>query len=74
MEAENQQAREIIQPLLDTENGFVKVRCWTLCHLCFSSAFLEADSTIFVVFCIHIHSEKKALNLGAICVCNSHVG
>lgn len=31
MEAENQQAREIIQPLLDTENGFVKVRClWIL--------------------------------------------
>lgn len=28
MEAENQQVKEIIQPLLDTETGFVKVRCW----------------------------------------------
>lgn len=36
MEAENQQAKEIIQPLLDTENGFVKVICWTLCHLWFA--------------------------------------
>ena len=28
MEAENQQvAKEIIQPLVDTENGFLKVRC-----------------------------------------------
>lgn len=29
MEAENQQVKEIIQPLLDAENGLVKVRRWT---------------------------------------------
>lgn len=41
METENQQAKEIIQPLLDAENGFVKVRCWTLCHLLVSRQHID---------------------------------
>lgn len=35
MEAENQQVKEIIQPLLDAENGLVKVRRWTFMVLGF---------------------------------------
>lgn len=53
MEAENRQAKEIIQPLLDTENGFVKVSCWTLCHLLVSRLTFVSVTPMLVQMCLH---------------------
>lgn len=57
MEAENQQRREIIQPLVDTENVFLKVRCSekiissNLCFLVLSNSIFFSPCPFFCLLC-----------------------
>jgi len=56
MEADRQQLEEIIQPLLDTQRGLVKVRRWTP----------------RLLFCLHFfYSNKKAFDIWTCLKCVS---
>lgn len=81
MEAENQQARKIIKPLLDTENGFVKVKYTEQSSIASSQTWLFSCvivSTIsYILYAVYNFVsllQKDFQTQGSFVCINSHIG